>query len=94
MSARLRFLSFNFDKIDSLWTTFFLYQVPIFALLRMKAWYCTPPRTPRISELKSQVLKPTFELKMMVKSGLEILLAPLVRKNLPRKAELAWQLSR
>jgi hypothetical protein len=31
----------------------------------------TPPRTPRISGLKSQILKPTFELKMMVKSGLE-----------------------
>ena len=32
----------------------------------------TSPRTPRISGLKSQVLKPTFfELKMMVKGCLE-----------------------
>ena len=39
----------------------------------------TPPRTPRISGLKSQALKPTFfELKVMVKSFFyfEILLAP------------------
>ena len=31
----------------------------------------TPPRTPSISRLKSQIMKPTFELKVGVKSGLE-----------------------
>ena len=52
--------------------------------------YFIPPRTSRISRLKSQVLKPTFlvYLKMMVKSGLEfyfqILLSPSeIPANLP-----------
>merc|ERR1712051_555931 len=64
----------------------------------------TPARTHSISGLKSQVLKLTFfSLKMMVKSGLEFILKltePLqscccpVQKNLPSRAELAWQVSR
>ena len=64
----------------------------------------TPARTHSISRLKSRVLKLTFlSLKMMVKSGLEFILKltePLqscccpVQKNLPSRAELAWQVSR
>ena len=67
--------------------------------------YVTPARTLSVSGLKSQVLKLTiFYKKMMVKSGLELFILkftkPLqscccpVQKNLPRKAELAWQVSR
>ena len=64
----------------------------------------TPARTHSISGLKSWVSKSTFSsLKMMVKSGLEFILKltePLqscccpVQKNLPSRAELAWQVSR
>ena len=64
----------------------------------------TPARTYSISGLKSRVLKLTFfSLKMMVKGGLEFILKltePLqsccspVQKNLPSRAELAWQVSR
>ena len=44
----------------------------------------TPPKTHRISGLKSQVLKPTFlVLKMMVKSGLEFCIQTF-SKPLPR----------
>ena len=68
-------------------------------------WICnTPARTHSKSRLKSRVLKLTFfSLKMMVKSGLEFILKltePLqscccpVQKNLPSRAELAWQVSR
>ena len=59
--------------------------------------------THSISGLKSRVLKLTFfNLKMMVEGGLEFILKltePLqscccpVQKDLPRKAELAWQVS-
>ena len=54
----------------------------------------------KISDLETNI----FELKMMMKSGLEFFILksyqPLqscccpVQKNLPRKAELAWQVSR
>ena len=64
----------------------------------------TPTRTHYICGLKSRVLKWTFfSLKMMVKSGLEVifkLTEPLqscccpVQKILPSWAELAWQVSR
>ena len=65
----------------------------------------TAARSLFISGLKSRVLKlPFFYFKMMVKSGLKIFILkftkPLqscccpVQKNLPRKAELAWQVSR
>ena len=66
--------------------------------------FTTPVKTLFISGLKSRVLKLSFlSLKMMVKSGLEFILKltePLqscccpVQKNLPSRAELAWQLSR
>ena len=65
----------------------------------------TPARSHSISGLKSRVLKLTFFwLKMVVKSGLELFIfkftEPLqscccpVQKNLPSRAELAWQVSR
>ena len=56
-------------------------------------------RWTKISSLENDI----FDLKMMVKNGLELFFKftePLqscccpVQKNLPRKAELAWQVSR
>ena len=49
-------------RADKKWTGF--WQISLY----------TPPRTPRISGLKSQILRPTFlSLNMMVKSGLVFL---------------------
>ena len=59
----------------------------------------TPPRSHRISWLKSQVLKPTFlEFKMMVESGLEFfyfeisLAPPEIPANLPGQFSLSVQI--
>ena len=78
---------------------------PLFCLLYVDEFKGhTPVRTHSISGRKSRVMKlPFFSLKMMVKSGLEFILKltePLqscccpVQKNLPGRAELAWQVSR
>ena len=59
--------------------------------------YGTPPRTPRMSGLKSQVLKANiFELKMMVKSGLEFFYFEflLALSNLPTNLPDQFSLSR
>ena len=84
-----------------------IYKLCVFTcslLDQIHSIWITPTRTHSISGLKSRVLKLTFfSLKMMVKSGLEFILKltePLqscccpVQKNLPSRAELAWQVSR
>ena len=55
----------------------------------------TPTRTRFISGLTFRVMKlPFLSLKMMVESGLEFSILKFHWPNLPRKAELVWQISR
>ena len=80
--------------------SFSSYRDPFFRAIRGHTIQNSQNKQIKISDLETNI----FELKMMMKSGLEFFILksyqPLqscccpVQKNLPRKAELAWQVSR
>ena len=97
------FESFIKSHIESHTSTIYVdfKEMSLPTLLQIYLLSITPPRTAtKILTLEMTI----FGLKMMVKSGLEFFIlksyVPLqscccpVQKNRPRKAELAWQVSR